>query len=346
MAWSYQLLDEHERRVFRAVSVFPGPFTLEGAEAVAGDAAGPTVLRLVDCSLLVPPRAGPDGRSWYGMLETLRAYGAELLAEGGEDAGEDAGVVAALAGYALGVAEEAAAGLETSTVELAAVRRLDGEDATMGQALAWAMDHDPAIALRLAVALAPWWMLRGRLAGQYALLRDAAGRAARGSDGWCAAQYWLGLMAVYSADLAGALGRYTAIRDAIGDRGPSRVLAASLGSRSVVLSCLGRVAEAVDDGRCALALARELGHPAAEAEALADCSVTALYADDLNGAVQLARQAEQITADIPGWLARLCSYVLTGRWWRPGIWPAPSAAAPRGLPGAGTRATCGPWQNC
>ena len=34
--WSYRLLNERERRVFRAVSVFPGPFTLEGAEAVAG----------------------------------------------------------------------------------------------------------------------------------------------------------------------------------------------------------------------------------------------------------------------------------------------------------------------
>ena len=44
VAWSYQLLDEHERRVFRAISVFPGPFTLEAAEAVAGPGAGPMVL--------------------------------------------------------------------------------------------------------------------------------------------------------------------------------------------------------------------------------------------------------------------------------------------------------------
>jgi non-specific serine/threonine protein kinase len=71
--WSYQLLDEQERRVFRAVSVFPGSFTLAGAEAVAGANAGPAVLRLVDCSLLSPPRTGPDGRSRYVMLETLRA---------------------------------------------------------------------------------------------------------------------------------------------------------------------------------------------------------------------------------------------------------------------------------
>ena len=76
--WSYRLLDEHERRIFRAVSVFPGPFTLEGAEAVAGTGAGLAVLRLVDCSLLVPSQAGGDGRSRYVMLETLRAYGAQL----------------------------------------------------------------------------------------------------------------------------------------------------------------------------------------------------------------------------------------------------------------------------
>src|SRR5205814_3279451 len=81
--WSYQLLAETERTVFRTVSVFPGPFTLEAAEAVAGAGAGPAVLRLVDCSLLNPPRPGSDGRSRYSMLETLRAYGNRLLAQTG-----------------------------------------------------------------------------------------------------------------------------------------------------------------------------------------------------------------------------------------------------------------------
>jgi len=304
--WSYQLLDDHEKRVFRAVSLFPGPFTLEGAEAVAGDGAGPAVLRLVDCSLLVPPRAGPDGRSRYGMLETLRAYGAGLLA----GAGEQDGAAAALAGCALGVAEEAAAGLRTGTGEAAAARRLDAEDDTMRQVLAWAMDHDAAMALRLAVALAPWWALRGRLPGGYPLLRQAAGRAAVGSGGWCAALFWLGWTALSSADLAGALGHFTAVCDAIGNRPPSRALADCLAGRSMALANLGRLAEAVDDGRRALALARELGYPAGEALALEGLSVAALYAGDFGGAVQLAQQAEQIPADIPGWIARLCSEVL------------------------------------
>jgi predicted ATPase len=58
--WSYQLLDERERRVFRQLSVVPGPFTLEAAEAVAGAGAGPVVLRLVDCSLRRPDPPGPQ----------------------------------------------------------------------------------------------------------------------------------------------------------------------------------------------------------------------------------------------------------------------------------------------
>ena len=138
--WSYRLLDEQEQAVFRALSVFPGPFTLEAAEAVAGPGAGLVVLRLVECSLLVPPRAGPDGRSRYGMLETLRAYAAGLLA----GAGEDARAAAALAGWAVEVAEQAAAGLQTIEGEAPAARWLDAEDATIRQALDWAAEHDPA----------------------------------------------------------------------------------------------------------------------------------------------------------------------------------------------------------
>jgi predicted ATPase len=307
VAWSYQLLDEQEQRVFRQVSVFPAGFTLEAAEAVAGAGAGPAMLRLVDCSLISPPRTGPDGRSRYAMLETLRAYGARLLAE----AGKRGEAEAALAGYTLGVAEAAAAGLQTSIEEIAAARWLDAEDATVQQALAWAMAHDPAIGLRLEAALGPWWFLRGRLAGQYPVLGEAVAHGVSGGDAWCAAQFWLGTAAMlFSADLAGALGHFTAVRDCIGGRGPSRALADCLASRSVVLSALGRLAEAVEDGRRALAVARELGYPAGEALALERLSIAAYYSGDLDGSVRLARQAEQIPADIPGWIARNCSTFL------------------------------------
>ena len=310
--WSYRLLEEDERRVFRALSMFPGPFTLEAAEAVAGQGAGQgagaVVLRLVDCSLLVPPRAGPDGRSRYVMLETLRAYGAGLLAA----AGEQDGAAVALAGYAVEVAEQAAGGLQTSEGELAAARRLDAEDATMAQVLAWAMDHDAGIALRLAIALAPWWFLRGRLAAQYALLGEVAGRVEPGSAGWCAARFWRGTAARFSADMAAALGHFTAVRDAVLDQGPSRMLADALVGRSTALRELGRIAEAAGDARSALALAREVGYPGGEALALTELSQIAMHADDLGSAVRLARQAGQITVGIPGRIARACTTGLAG----------------------------------
>ena len=307
VAWSYRLLEEQERRVFRAVSVFPAGFTLEAAEAVAGPGAALAVLRLVDCSLLSPPQAGPDGRLRYVMLETLRAYGAGQLAE----AGEQEQAEAALARYALGVAGQAAAGLLAGTGESAAASWLDTEDATTRQVLAWAMDHDVAVALRLAVALAPWWQLRGRLAGQYSLLRRAAECAEAGSDGWCAAQVWLGFAAHHRSDLAAALGHFTAVRDAAAGRPPSRALTRALAGRAGALRLMGRAAEAAGDARRALALARQIGDQANELTALTELSFHAHYAGHHDEAVRLARQAGQITAGIPGANARRCSYVLT-----------------------------------
>ena len=305
--WSYRLLDDRDKRVFRAVSVFPGPFTLEAAEAVAGPGAGAAVLHLVDCSLLVPPRAGPDGRWRYGMLETLRAYGARLLAGSGE---RDA-AAAALAGWAVDVAGQAAAGLQSAEGELAAARWLDAEDAAMRQVLAWAVDHDPDAAVRLAAALVPWWSLRGRLTGQYPLLRQVAGRATPGSDGWCTAQYWLGMAASGFADVAVALGHFTVVCDTIGDRGASRLLVDALTGRAWNLTHMGRTAEAAEVARGALAMAREAGYPGGEALSLVSLSRTAMAADDPGSAVRLARQAGQITAGIPGWVVRLRSLSLT-----------------------------------
>ena len=209
------------------------------------------------------------------------------------------------------MARQAPAGVQSGDGELAAARWLDAEDATMRQALAWAMEHDTALALRLANALAWWWHLRGRLAGEYRLLCQAAGGAEAGSGGWCAAQVWLGWTAQFSADPAGALGHFTAVRDAVADRPPSPALTAALAGRATTLRLMGRIAEAADDGRRSLALAREIGDPAGEVLALGGLSLDPDYAGDHDEAVRLARQAGQITAGIPGRLARLCSYVLT-----------------------------------
>ena len=74
---------------------------------------------------------------------------------------------------------------------------------------------------------------------------------------------------------------------------------------------MGRHAEAAEDARRALAVAREVGYPLGQVLALGGLAVAAQYAGDLDGAVRLARQAGQITAGIPGSIARWCGYILT-----------------------------------
>ena len=304
--WSYELLEEAERRVFRQVqcSRRRSPWRRPRRSPARGRRGGAAPGGMLTAG---PPRPGPDGRSRYAMLETLRGYGAGLQAEAGEQ--DDA--EAALARYAVRVAEQAAAGLTTSTGESSAARWLDAEDATMRHVLAWAVEHDVEMAARLVTALVWWWLLRGRVAGQGPLLRELAGRAEPGSDGWCAAQLWLGWIAFDAADLPGALQRCAAITDVIGDREPSRILADCLGLQSFTLSNAGRVPEAARCARRALSLARELGYPSGQVLATNGLVIAASWAGDLDDAARLARLAGQIP-DIPRGSARVSAYLLAG----------------------------------
>jgi predicted ATPase/DNA-binding CsgD family transcriptional regulator len=305
--WSYQLLSEPDRRVFRRVSVFPAPFTLEAAEAVAGEEAGPAVLRLVDCSLLVPPRVGPDGRSRYLMLETLRGYGLDRL----EDAGELEKARTSMARYAIGMVDQALAGMQGTSGELAAARWLDAEEAIARHALVWALDSEPATALRLAVGLAPWWRLRGRTVDGEPLLRAAMEHAEPGDGDWCAGHYRLGLMAMTAGDFTTALDHFTAVPAAEADRGPSPVLADCLTGCCVALANLGRTAEAVESGQRALAIATQLRYLAGEALALTNLAITTYYVGDISDALSWARQAQHIDREsIPGGIARVCDNIL------------------------------------
>jgi DNA-binding CsgD family transcriptional regulator len=75
---------------------------------------------------------------------------------------------------------------------------------------------------------------------------------------------------------------------------------------------MGRHAEAVEVASQGLVMAREIAYPLGEVSSLGDLAVIALHAGDADRAVRLARQAWQLTAAVPGLVARWCSYLLVG----------------------------------
>ncbi|MCH7802376.1 MAG: hypothetical protein IIC24_12670, partial [Chloroflexi bacterium] len=88
--WSYHSLEDEEARLFDKLSVFRGGFTLEAVEHVGvGEGDDPlyvmdALFQLVDKSLVTVAHSGSDGDARYRLLETLRHYGGERLAESGQ----------------------------------------------------------------------------------------------------------------------------------------------------------------------------------------------------------------------------------------------------------------------
>jgi predicted ATPase/DNA-binding CsgD family transcriptional regulator len=155
IAWSYDLLSENEQALFRRLVVFVGGFTLEAAQAVAGDRfVLDDLTSLVDKSL-VQQEERPDGETRFSLLETIREYGLECL----EEAGEIAAFRRRHAEHFLAFAEAEAPRWFVPGVPL--LDRIDAEEANLRAALVWADEQaDPATLLRLAAALAPSWELR------------------------------------------------------------------------------------------------------------------------------------------------------------------------------------------
>ncbi len=147
--WSYDLLDDTEQRLFRALSVFAGGCTYESAEAVC--AADPDTLQsLLDKSLLRRRDDALGPRYW--MLETIRELAAETLAaaEGEADA-----VRRAHAGHYLAVARSA--NLDAEAVGQQRHDLVIPERDNMRAALAWSLENDRTLGLELLVALENYW---------------------------------------------------------------------------------------------------------------------------------------------------------------------------------------------
>ncbi len=177
--WSHDLLPPAERVLFRRLSVFAGSLSLEAAASVADDPAAPDRSRIVDLlaslvdhSLVVS--VDMKGERRFRMLETLRAYGAERLAE----AGETEEVHQRLLVWSTAFAECFRDALHPRRItDKRAIERLDAENDNIRHALGWALSADPHGALRLVAAVGRYWSIRGFVAerGRWAELALTAG---------------------------------------------------------------------------------------------------------------------------------------------------------------------------
>jgi predicted ATPase len=150
--WSYQLLDAEEQAVLAELSVFSGGCTLEAAAAVHGGEVLDTLDRLVDRSLVLF-----DGR--YRLLETVRAYARERLAEAGRlDAIRRRHAEAFVA-----LAEAAEPHVFCARGDDLWMARLDAETDNLRAALEATLVLDPPAAPRLVASLLWYWFDRGRL---------------------------------------------------------------------------------------------------------------------------------------------------------------------------------------
>lgn len=164
--WSYNLLTESERVLFRRLAVFAGGFTLDTARSVcAGEGIEPKQVldllsHLVDKSLVIVTEPGPESR--YQMLETIRDYAREKLRE----ASEEIEFRNRHLDYFVALAEEAEQQLFAFGVAWFA--RLEAEHDNLRAAMEWSLEDDRAPAgLRLMAALWYYWFSHGPLSEAY-----------------------------------------------------------------------------------------------------------------------------------------------------------------------------------
>jgi tetratricopeptide (TPR) repeat protein len=209
--WSHRLLSDPERILFRRLAVFAGGFSLAAAESICGDTGnrGPGTVgpdthppspdevldllgQLVDKSLVAVEEQGNE--PCFRLLETIRQYARERLAESGEAAATQARHRA----WYVALAEQAGPAVRGAQQKLW-LDRLQAEHENLRLALASALENDLESALRLAGNLWRFWADRGYLTeGRHWLERALAAPSASGPRG--RALMGLGILSHFQGD--------------------------------------------------------------------------------------------------------------------------------------------------
>jgi predicted ATPase len=266
MDWSHSLLSETERAVLRRLSVFAGGWTLDAAETVSGAGeveaweVADCLAWLVDKSLVLFEEGDGQRPARYRLLETVRQYAAERLAE----AGEEDDCRRRHFAFFLDYAERVEAGRDGDAQNLAAAMgRMEAEHDNLRAALRWCRGRgDVDAEFRFVDALHTYWGARG-LFGELrehvtALLEHKDALADEGRRAKVLGQ--AAHLAQYQGDFPAAVAyarEIVEIRRRAGDRDGEAGALLHLG---MVLRIAGRFAEARPCVERALAIHSEEGN--------------------------------------------------------------------------------------
>src|SRR5690349_4915515 len=303
VAWSYDLLPPRSAAALRRAGVFAGGCDLDALTAVAPSGDGPAdpadplelVSELMDVSLIAVTE-GADGEPRVGLLETVREFALERLAEAGE---ADSAQRRHAEHYAA-LAEQACQQLY-GPAQVVTLDRLEAEHDNLRAALTWSLEPqttdvvDPeriGIGLRLVEALAAFWHQHGHATEGRRWLQRAIDLASEDTGAPLpAVAHGLGILLTQQGEWAAAIPLFERSLAIYRDSGDRDQEAKELNSRGITHGYNGDLDTARSLLEKSAALAREIGSDQRLAAALTNLGMVENFAGDLDRAAQALQEA-------------------------------------------------------
>ena len=299
--WSYDLLHAQEQALLERLGVFVGGFDLAAAEQVCGsDPLSPDDVldllgSLVEKSLVMLEERAGSAR--YRMLETIRDYSGEKLAQ----RGDAAATAQQHCEHYLDLAKTAKRGLMGSDqAQWIEQLEADHDNLRVAMGLALAGGTDAILAVKFAVALMGFWILRGYTSeGRNALRAALALPSIQASDVAHAHALYVGAaLAIVQSDHAQAQQMLQACLELRRRLGNPVEIAATLSTLSQTRLQAGDALGAATDESEALQIFRQLGDRIGEAIGLLHLGQYSVYTGNDTRALEQLEQCLSIARDI------------------------------------------------
>lgn len=269
LEWSYQLLNEPEKQLFRRFGIFAGSCSLEAAQAVGGGPSSlESIISLINKSLFKQVEAMPGEELRFTMLETIREFALEKL----DAMGEVASARAAYNRYFIEMAEIGAGNLKKEN-QLIWLKRLAADHANILSALDYFIENEEVKnAFRLGSSIwLVWWRWGYLNQGRKWLQRILALQNAKVEETLYAKVLdGLAYLAMYQSDYQSAEVYFEQSLQIWRENGLSKYLGRAISGLAGTYRTLGNYERALELNYEALALFRQIGEAVSEADSMSN----------------------------------------------------------------------------